>query len=377
MLLQDFVRNERESSAQKSIYHCLCMLASFRETTVTFHDGITVEDYIEGERQFYQYVMSLYFDMYADPLTFAIDSSRYDEYMRNRHRLNKGKLLIEKQHYQDAKESSLRNVFQQSITFYFRFLYELGQCAQLCQETYALKLSADSFEKVVKNAGTAKIAGKEHQRVRILLDNGINQSEQGSQLVFIHEKYPKMFLGLAVLCRAPDSKYKWMNYLRLDYKRFHSPMPDMPDIIETVPGQAAQNIAMLTETLKAMPLKIRVKPLRNINSDFKWKAEFTYKGKSCIGFYVDCDSLLICVYFNNAANITDMAGRLLAEDPELFEWFCAHIPERLCKCPNNRWVTLGEQRRRICGMSNRMDVANPLDSDMERCVKIIKMFRGI
>ncbi len=126
-----------------------------------------------------------------------------------------------------------------------------------------------------------------------------------------------------------------------------------------------------------MPLKIRVKPLRNINSDFKWKAEFTYKGKSCIGFYVDCDSLLICVYFNNAANITDMAGRLLAEDPELFEWFCAHIPERLCKCPNNRWVTLGEQRRRICGMSNRMDVANPLDSDMERCVKIIKMFRGI
>lgn len=185
-----------------------------------------------------------------------------------------------------------------------------------------------------------------------------------------------MFLGLAVLCRAPASKYKWMNYLHLDYKSYYTSMPSLPDVVETVPEYMSKKINILTETLKELPLKMRVKPLRNINSDFKWKIEFIYKGKSYVGFYLDYDFFLVCIYFNDSKNITAMAASL-KDEPDLFEWYCNHIPERLCKCPNNRWVTLGGTRRRICGMSDRLDVKEPDEADLKNCIMILRRFHDI
>ncbi|WP_113673432.1 hypothetical protein [Vallitalea guaymasensis] len=376
MFFEDFTRNNNESSLQKSIYHMLYMLASFKEVEVSFNDNIDTKNYLEGEAEFYQYVKNLYFDMYHNNEKYKVDSTKYDEYMKSDKR-SKGKFMVEKQHHQDAKESSLRNKFQQSVTFYFRFLYELGIYADICTDTFSLKISKNKYENVLKNAETAKVRGEIHERADILLSSGIDRQEYEDGYVFSCTKYPKMFLGLAVLCRAPESKYKWMNYMRLDYKRYHSPAPEMSDIKETMPQDSAHNINILTETLKGMPLKMRVKPMRNITSDFKWKVEFIYKSKSCIGFYVDYTSLLVCIYFNDSKNITAMADTLRNMDEELFEWYRNHIPERLCKCPNNRWVTLGDTRRRICGMSNRLDVNNPNESDMENCVKVLRTFRKL
>jgi len=53
-------------------------------------------------------------------------------------------------------------------------------------------------------------------------------------------KAPKMFLGLQVLLTVPKSKYKTeskfkrLNYLRLDYKGYYRPMPEIEDVKFTI-----------------------------------------------------------------------------------------------------------------------------------------------
>ena len=44
--------------------------------------------------------------------------------------------------------------------------------------------------------------------------------------------------GVLYLCNAPDSKYKWMNFLRLDYKNAYTPIPTVEDICQTLPNNS-------------------------------------------------------------------------------------------------------------------------------------------
>lgn len=42
-----------------------------------------------------------------------------------------------------------------------------------------------------------------------------------------------------------------------------------------------------------------------------------------------------------------------------------------------RRVHLGEKIRRICGLSNRAEIVNPTDDDVEKAIKILIKFRNI
>ena len=86
---------------------------------------------------------------------------------------------------------------------------------------------------------------------------------------------------------------------------------------------------------------------------------------------------MLCIYFNYFMNITEFARSLHEEDSDLFHWFKAHFPERLCKCPNNRRVYFGEDPRRICGLSNRAEIVNPDSEDVERTLYILRRYRNI
>ena len=375
-----FIEQEKcanESSAQYSIRHAVEMLAGFQSVIPADTKDISSQDYKEGELQFYQYITGLYVNLYKNPKVYKIDSEKYDEYMAsNERKEKKGKFLVEKQHFQDSKESSLCNQFQQSISFYFKFLYELGCVSRIRMEDFSLEISKDSYRIACANTSMAKIRKDQKERIMILLNTGLGLRECGNSYIMTCEKYPKMFIGLVELCNAPDSKYKYMNYLRLDYKRIRQPIPEIADIMETLKEEMNGNINRLINALQDEKYKVKVKPLRNITSGFQWKVEFTVKGKSCLGFYADRSSYLVCIYFNKHENISAMASYLEGKDKELFQWFCDHIPERLCRCPNNRWVTLGSNRRRICGMSNRLDVVNPNAVDMKKCLKVLRIFRG-
>lgn len=378
MYVDDFSVVENEGAARWSIRHSYYMLASYKPVSVQIEPEIPLEDCIEGQRQFYQFVNELYLAMYREPEKYRIDSEKYDCYMKSdEYKNRKGKFMVEKQHCQDSKESSLRNQFQQSIHFYFKFLYEMGCQGEIDPERYCLRFDHKGYEAVVKDSNLPKIRKDQKERINLLYERELEFHDTEEEIIITCRNYPKMFLGLLVLCRAPENKYKYMNYLRLDYKRYGNPIPGYEDVIETLPLEKSWVIQSMMVTLKDLPYKIAMKPLRNINSDFQWKMEIKLKGKSCIGFYTDVGRLLLCIYFNDSKNITAMAESLQNTDTELFQWFCSHIPERLCKCPNNRWVVLGAERRRICGMSSRLDVSLPEKDDIEKCIKILCKFRNI
>ena len=183
--------------------------------------------------------------------------------------------------------------------------------------------------------------------------------------------------GIAYLCKAPDSKYKWRNFVRLDFKNAYSLIPTVNDICRTLPVRSAEAVKKLEDYLSGIKIKAKIKPLRGIVSDFKWKVEYAYKGKNICDFYADNEYLMLFVYFNYFENITAFSKILDEEDHELFQWFQKQFPQRLCKCPNNRRVYFGNEPRRICGLSNRAEIVNPDDQDIDRALYVLKKYRKI
>jgi hypothetical protein len=153
-------------------------------------------------------------------------------------------------------------------------------------------------------------------------------------------------------------------------------MPDIDDVMLTMTDEHAKYVKLIEKSFECQKVKYKVKPLRNITSSYEWKIEYTLKGKSFFGFYAEPDYLTLCIYFNNAKNITEFSSKLESIDINIFNWFCSKFPERLCKCPNNRIVAFGDEKRRICGLSNRAEIINPNDKDVENSIFIMRMFRG-
>lgn len=86
---------------------------------------------------------------------------------------------------------------------------------------------------------------------------------------------------------------------------------------------------------------------------------------------------MLCIYFNHFQNINGFAKVLYEEDYDLLQWFEKQFPERLCACPNNRRVYFGGEPRRICGLSNRAEIVNPDDQDMDRAFYVLRKYRNI
>lgn len=356
-----------KTKAQQSIQHCLLMLAPFESTNKTLE---------EGQQEFYQFIRSIYEKMYENPEEYFVFPKPYEEYMKSPSRREKAR-TAEKAHAADSRESTLRNTFQQAIQFYANFFYYLGLEGVVKEKTGELVLSKEAYESVLAKMSRFHDAQYNHGRYGLLERLGGQIEEKGEQVTILHRDYQKAMFGLECLCKVPDSKYKYMNYLRLDYKNADGKILSTNDIKKTLPEERAKMITELEDSLKAIKIKTKVRPLRGIVSDFRWKVEYTYKGKNLCGFYADSESLMICVYFNHFINITEFATTLLDENQELFEWYKDQFPERLCKCPNNRRVHFGEEARRICGLSNRTETVNPTEVDMENILYLLKKYQKI
>lgn len=350
------------TKAQQSIQHCLHMLAPFEASSETL---------AQGQLEFYQFIRSIYEKMYEEPEQYLVFPKPYEDYMKSASRREKAR-TAEKAHAGDSRESTLRNTFQHAIQFYASFFYYLGLEGVVQEKTGELLLTSEAYSGVLAKMNRFHDAQYNSQRYELLERLGIQIKETGEQVTLIHKTYKKAMYGLESLCRVPDSKYKFMNYLRLDYKNADGKIPSVEDIQKTLPEESAKMITQLEESLKTIKTKIKVRPMRGIVSDFRWKVDYTYKGKSICGFYADSDSLMICVHFNHFSRITEFATMLLEEDQELFEWYKNQFPERLCKCPNNRRVHFGEEARRICGLSNRTETVNPTNQDMENILYILE-----
>ena len=357
-----------ETCAQRSVKHCLDMLAPFEASDPQSK---------KGQLEFYQLMVSIYQGMYESPEEYLVFPRPYEEYLEKLQRRESQKKK-EKEHVSDSRESTLRNTFQQAIQFYALFFYNLGlKCVSLDQRTSSLVVMKADYEFVLQQMKRNHGAEYNDERYEQLMRLGIQTEEKKGAVYVSHKVYQNAMSGLQYLCKAPDSKYKWMNFLRIDYKNAYAPIPTVADICKTLSFDSAKIVKRLEDSLVGMEIKARIKPLRGIVSDFKWKVEYSFKGKNVCGFYADHEYLMLCIYFNHFRNITEFARSLHEEDGELFQWFKAQFPERLCKCSNNRRVYFGEEPRRICGLSNRAEIINPDSEDVERTLYILKRYRNM
>lgn len=357
-----------ETYAQRSIRHCLDMIAPFE---------IPKRQGEDGRFQFYQFMVSLYGAMYERPEEFMVFAAPYEEYCIKRQQQTTTKKK-EKEHTNDSRESTLRNTFQQAIQFYATYFYKMGLKSKgIDEQSGALMISGEDYADVLNQMERVHESKYNPQRYEVLSNLGIQVSECGDMVHILHKTYRQAMEGIEYLCQAPESKYKWMNFLRLDYKNAYSPIPSVEDICKTLPAKSAEAVKSLEDHLAEMKVRAKIRPLRGIVSDFKWKVEYSYKGKNICGFYADNEYFMLCIYFNHFQNISDFAQTLNKENQSLFLWFKDQFPERLCKCPSNRRVDFGDESRRICGLSNRAEIVNPSGEDMERALYILRKYRKI
>ncbi|MCM1155046.1 MAG: hypothetical protein NC314_01900 [Roseburia sp.] len=351
--------------AQCSIKHCLDMLAPYEPLAQSTEDGYL---------QFYQFMVSLYREMYREPERYLVFPKPYEEYIIKLKQQEPQKKK-EKEHVTNARESTLRNTFQQAIQFYASYFYHIGIKSEgTSEQSGAMIVRKDKYAEVLKQMG--RFHGAEHnaERYKVLSGVGIEVQEKDDTFLIKHKTYRRMMKGIEYLSKAPESKYKWMNFLRLDYKNAYAPIPTVEDICRTLPEKSVQAVRKLEENLAGLKIKAKIRPLRGIVSDFKWKVEYVYKGKNICGFYADNEYFMLCIYFNHFQNINEFAQVLYEEDHDLFLWFKDQFPERLCKCPNNRRVCFGDEPRRICGLSNRAEIVAPDEDDMDRALYILRKF---
>lgn len=357
-----------ETYAQHSIKHCLDMIAPFEGPEAPKENG---------RFQFYQFMVSLYREMYDKPEEFMVFPAPYEEYIIKKKQQEPQKKK-EGGHAKDSRESTLRNTFQQAIQFYASYFYNIGlRSKEIDKQSGSLIILKDDYSDVIKQMNRIHESKYNPERYEVLSRLGIQLSEHGDTVSIIHKKYTRAMEGIEYLCKAPESKYKWMNFLRLDYKNAYAPIPTVDDICKTLPAKSSNAVKKLEENLAEIKIKTKIRPLRGITSDFKWKVDYSYKGKSICGFYADNEYFMLCIHFNHFQNINEFAKVLAEEDRELFQWFKDQFPERLCKCPNNRRVYFGDEPRRICGLSNRAEIRDPDEDDMDKALYILRKYRNL
>lgn len=356
------------SSAHLSIWYCRQMLARYHDIPVHL-EGLDSETIKRGTKDFHDFLCFLYDQMYENPERFLIPVGPYDEYIKSSGK----KPGAEKEHFTDTKESKLRNEFQKAIQYYGKFLYELGiRVNSLLGERCEITFSSEVYDEV-KNASAIIRKDKSHEkRVEAWRALGIHFLEENGSVRIRSDKFPLMFIGLRLLCQAPESSYKYMNYLRGDFKGCVRTSPGIEDIKETLLPQHAQMIEQLEQALEELPMKVKIQRLRQITSGFQWKAEYHYKGKNIFGFYAEPAYLMFCLYFNDSKKVNQLSQQLMESDQELYLWFQSKFPKRECQCRYNRKVVFGAEARRICGLSSRAEVENPQAGDVEKSIMIMK-----
>lgn len=205
----DTVKDVTDTAAQRSIRHCLEILAPICPT-IHYDSDYRLK---EGQEQFYQFMVSIYKDMYKNPEEYMVFPAPYEKYMSERKpdQLKKGK---EKEHATDSRESTLRNTFQQAIQFYANFLYKLGIYSFGIEEkTGALLVSEKEYAEVLNQMERIHNSQFNRQRYNKLTQLGIQITQNDDTVYILHRVHKEIMRGLRYLCQAPDSKYKYMNYL--------------------------------------------------------------------------------------------------------------------------------------------------------------------
>jgi len=366
------------SSAQKSIWYCIMMLSKFERVKVSI-DGFDDKSVFKGEKDFYTFMKTLYQDMYENPDSYAIPTAEYDEYIKS---INIEKVFANS-HKGDSKESKLRNKFLQAIQFYSDYFWKLGSAAdEICNTKYELVISKSNYDNIIKSFDNLNIKNENEQRLNALANRGIIINKNGKKNYISCKKFPKTFLGLKVLLTVPESKYKTenkfkrLNYLRLDYKGYCRPMPEIEDVKLTMKKEHSDTLTLLLSLFNNFKTRYALYPMASILPFNKWKIDYWLgNNKRIFGFYASPDFLSFRISFNTLENLIRIIKILEKNNKKLFEWFRDNIKEVFHDCPRNKIIMFGNQEKHLCCSSSggTMEIVNPDKNDVKNIIELIKV----
>lgn len=354
------------STAQKSIWHTSQFMSPFYEIAPPGIENNKIGYFIKGEKDFYEFMIVLYLDMYNNPDNYYIPTGDYDKYMKGRKR-------EELPHKNDSRECFLRNKFQHSIKFYQDFLYEIGKNGDL--DSLNLIITENKFSEIIKKLKVHKKGEESYYRIDALKSIGFNYKKLNKKLVFFNVDYPMMFFGLSALSKSKNAKYGYTCFLLCDYGGLQDSFEFKFDDTILILNEKYKNIALeMNGLMEQIDTKLKIKPLRNTLLNSYWKLQYTKNGKAVCSLHIDINKMDAFLNFNSVENISNMGYLLNKRSGELFNWFYDHIRTMECSCKNNRNVDIGGRRKRICGLMNRVEICNPKMSDLEKMKNVLKIY---
>ena len=354
------------STAQKSIWHTSQFMSPFYETTPPGIENNKTGDFERGEKDFYEFMIVLYLDMYNNPAKYYIPTDDYDKYMKGRKR-------EELPHKNDSRECFLRNKFQHSIKFYQDFLYEIGKNGNLDSSNFII--TENKFSEIIKKLKVHKKVEESDYCINALKSIGFNYKKSNKKLFFFNVDYPMMFFGLSALSKSKNTKYGYACFLLCDYRGLLDSFEFKFNDTVLILNEKYKKIALeINELMRQIDTKLKIKPLRNTLLNSYWKLQYTKNGKAVCSIHIDIDRMNAFLNFNSVENISNMGYLLNKRSGELFNWFYDHIRTMECSCKNNRNVDIGGRRKRICGLMNRVEIYNPTIFDLEKMKNILKIY---
>ncbi len=360
-----------DSTAHKLIRYMVGNLSDFVFTPLEDNIVDDAEILYKGEIEYLRFNKNLYDDMYYHIGEYNIPGKEYDQFMS-------GRIKDELSEVEKKKESKLRNVFKQAIKLYPRFLYEIGLRGRLDNSSFRLILDQQQYDEVIKQVKRhiSQRKGEATERISLLARLGLTIIVQQEQVVLENPKYPHMFVGLSALCKSVNKKHHFTNFIRCDYRglqKFYS--PGIEEVVKILPDSLKPIVKEVDLWMKKKNAKTTVKALHHQPVLIPWKVNYSHKGKSLFGLQADFENLYLFAYFNNFKNIMSVALEVSKISEDFCNWFNHQIPVTECNCKNNKVIKIGGEKKRICGLSNRMDLKNPDTESLKKIKRIVEIYQ--
>lgn len=357
------------STAQKSIWHTSLFMSTYYEIIPPGIENDKIKYLVKGEKDYYDFISTLYSDMYDNPGKYFIPTIEYDKYMN-------GRKKEELSHKNDSRECTLRNKFQNSIKFYQDFLYEIGKHGELDPDSFYLIMTGNKFLEIIKKFKLLKKEKENFNHIDTLKSIGFEYKKSDKKIAFFNNNYPMMFFGLSSLAKSKNIKYGYTCFLLCDYRGLIDSFEFKFNDTILILNERYKRIAYeMNELMNKIDAELKIKPMRNTLLNSCWKLQYTKKGKAVYTIHIDIDKMNNFLYFNSVENISKIGYLLKKNYNELFNWFYDNINTMKCSCKNNKIVDIGGQKKRTCGLMNRVQINNPDKQDLEKMKKILEIYQ--
>lgn len=301
--------NENISYSMRSIINAINMLVPFKAVEVNEITLLDMDTILKGENDFYLFMKELYNDMYSNPEIYYIPLNKYDHYIKYKKRNSNENIK-----FSDSKESKLRNTVKQSIEFYQMFFYEMAIRGKFDSDKYSFIITLENYKNLMKKLNLPNIKNEQDKRIKKIIDYGIEVKCTNDNIVIRPIKYEKAFVGLWILTNIPNSRHKYMDYLRINYLGIYKKSVNISDVLDIVSDNNKEIINTIDRYMKQIKVKVKIKPLTGTVLGCTCKVDYLYESKSILTLYACNDYMKVSIISED-----EDGNKITLENPEIEE----------------------------------------------------------